>query len=341
MSYFRKNAYNTLEAIIKKGNEPMSNTVYRCKICGYELNADLIYSDYRCPNCGAKSTAFGKYVRPEQAVGQSSDTVDEKPKKSSAEPSTDTSNENNVDSENTESRQIADAEPENATALEDSLPQDAPSDSTEAPNGDDVNSAENSARFSAASDASVNRPQGAPSYPSLKGSKTEKNLLTAFSGESQARNKYTFFANVAKAEGYEQIAAIFKETADNEKEHALMWFNALGELSDTPTNLSHAASGENYEWTDMYDSFAREADEEGFSELAYKFRAVAAIEKMHEERFLKLLDNVQMKKVFEKTEETMWKCRNCGHLVIGKQAPELCPVCGVKQAYFEVQNANY
>lgn len=175
----------------------------------------------------------------------------------------------------------------------------------------------------------------------LKGSKTEKNLLTAFAGESQARNKYTYFASVAKKEGYEQIAAIFLKTADNEKEHAKMWFKALGELGSTAENLAAAAAGENYEWTDMYDTFAKEAEEEGFTKLAYQFRAVAAIEKSHEERYRALLNNVEMQKVFEKSEETMWECRNCGHLVIGKKAPEVCPVCAHPKSYFEVRKENY
>ena len=175
----------------------------------------------------------------------------------------------------------------------------------------------------------------------LKGTKTEQNLCTAFAGESQARNKYTYFASVAKKEGYEQIAEIFTKTAENEKEHAKMWFKALGELGTTAENLLHAAEGENYEWTDMYDTFAKEAEEEGFSELAYKFRAVAAIEKAHEERYRALLSNVELQKVFEKSEETMWECRNCGHLVIGKKAPDVCPVCAHPQSYFEVRKENY
>ncbi len=175
----------------------------------------------------------------------------------------------------------------------------------------------------------------------LKGTKTEKNLQTAFAGESQARNKYTYFASVAKKEGYEQIAAIFLATAENEKEHAKMWFKALGELGKTPENLKAAAEGENYEWTDMYAQFAKEADEEGFAELAAKFRAVGEIEKSHEKRYLALLDNVEMQKVFEKSEEVMWECRNCGHLVIGKKAPLVCPVCAHPQSYFEVRKENY
>ncbi len=175
----------------------------------------------------------------------------------------------------------------------------------------------------------------------LKGTKTEQNLATAFAGESQARNKYTYFASVAKKEGYQQIAAIFEETANNEKEHAKMWFKALGELGVTGANLLAAAEGENYEWTDMYATFAKEADEEGFPVLAAQFRAVAAIEKAHEERYRALLNNVEMKAVFEKAEETMWECRNCGHLVIGKKAPVVCPVCAHPQSYFEVRKENY
>ena len=175
----------------------------------------------------------------------------------------------------------------------------------------------------------------------LKGTKTEKNLWEAFAGESQARNKYTYFASVAKKEGYEQIRAIFEETANNEKEHAKLWFKALGELGGTAENLLHAAEGEYYEWTDMYAKFADDAEEEGFKTLAAQFRMVAAIEKTHEERYRKLLSNVEMQKVFEKAEETMWECRNCGHLVIGKKAPEACPVCAHPKAYFEVKKENY
>ncbi|MBQ4043439.1 MAG: rubrerythrin family protein [Clostridia bacterium] len=175
----------------------------------------------------------------------------------------------------------------------------------------------------------------------LKGSKTEQNLLTAFAGESQARNKYTYFASVAKKEGYEQIAAIFEATANNEKERAKMWFKELGELGDTAANLKAAAEGENYEWTDMYATFAKEAEEEGFKVIAAKFRMVAKIEKSHEERYLALLNNVEMQKVFEKSEEVMWECRNCGHLVIGKKAPAACPVCAHPQSFFEVRKENY
>lgn len=173
------------------------------------------------------------------------------------------------------------------------------------------------------------------------GTKTEKNLREAFAGESQARNKYTYFASVAKKAGYEQIAALFLKTAENEKEHAKLWFKALGELGDTEANLKAAAEGENYEWTDMYERMAQEADEEGFHELAEQFRGVGAIEKHHEERYRKLLANVEEKKVFEKSGVTVWECRNCGHIVIGTKALDVCPVCKHPQSYFEVHEENY
>ena len=175
----------------------------------------------------------------------------------------------------------------------------------------------------------------------LKGTKTEKNLMAAFAGESQARNKYTYFASVAKKEGYEQIAAIFLKTAENEKEHAKLWFKYLDGIGNTAQNLKAAAEGENYEWTDMYDTFAKEAEEEGFKELAEKFRAVGRIEKTHEERYRTLLNNVETNAVFEKAGERMWECRNCGHIVVGKAAPEICPVCNHPRSYFEVREENY
>lgn len=173
------------------------------------------------------------------------------------------------------------------------------------------------------------------------GTKTEQNLKDAFAGESQARNKYTYFASVAKKAGYEQIAAIFLKTADNEKEHAKMWFKELGGIGNTEENLVAAAAGENYEWTDMYDTMAKEAEAEGFTELAEKFRSVGEIEKHHEERYRKLLENVKAKQVFEKSGVTVWECRNCGHIVVGTSAPELCPVCNHPQSYFEVHAENY
>ena len=173
------------------------------------------------------------------------------------------------------------------------------------------------------------------------GTKTEKNLWEAFAGESQARNKYTYFASVAKKAGYEQIAALFLQTAENEKEHAKLWFKALGELGDTAENLLHAAEGENAEWTDMYERMAKDAEEEGFTELAAQFRGVGAIEKLHEERYRALLKNVETMEVFKKSGVTMWECRNCGHVVVGLEAPEVCPVCNHPQAYFEVRKENY
>ncbi len=177
----------------------------------------------------------------------------------------------------------------------------------------------------------------------LKGSKTEKNLMEAFSGESQARNKYTYFASKAKKEGYEQIAAIFQETADNEKEHAKLWFKLLngGDIPSTEENLKAAAEGENFEWTDMYDRMAKEAKEEGFDKIAYLFEQVGKIEKEHEARYLKLLENVEEGLVFSRDDERIWKCRNCGHIVVGKYAPEVCPVCNHPKSFFEIKAENY
>lgn len=177
----------------------------------------------------------------------------------------------------------------------------------------------------------------------LKGSQTEKNLMAAFAGESQARNKYTYYASKAKKDGYEQIAAIFEETAQNEKEHAKIWFKLLhdGEIPTTAENLKDAADGENYEWTDMYEGFAKTAEEEGFTRIAYLFREVGKIEKEHEDRYRKLLANVEDGLVFSKDGDKIWKCRNCGHIVIGKEAPAVCPVCNHPQSYFEVKAENY
>ena len=174
-----------------------------------------------------------------------------------------------------------------------------------------------------------------------EGTQTQKNLEAAFAGESQARNKYTYFASVAKKEGYEQISSIFAKTADNEKEHAKMWFKELNGIGDTAANLGAAADGENYEWTDMYEEFAKTAEAEGFPELAEKFRMVGAIEKHHDERYRALLHNVETKAVFEKSEVKVWECRNCGHIVVGTKAPEVCPVCSHPQSYFEVSAENY
>ena len=174
-----------------------------------------------------------------------------------------------------------------------------------------------------------------------KGTKTEQNLMAAFAGESQARNKYTYFASVAKKEGYEQISSIFLKTADNEKEHAKLWFKELNGIGDTKDNLSAAADGENFEWTDMYENFAKTAEQEGFADLAKKFRLVAAIEKRHEQRYRELLKNVETSEVFKKSQIKIWECRNCGHIEISTQAPEVCPTCNHPQSYFEISEQNY
>ena len=189
--------------------------------------------------------------------------------------------------------------------------------------------------------SSFEKIEEAPKANKYAGTQTEKNLEAAFAGESQARNKYTYFSSVAKKEGYEQIAALFLKTADNEKEHAKMWFKELNGIGDTAENLLHAAQGENYEWTDMYDGFAKTAEEEGFPELAAKFRLVAAIEKHHEERYRALLHNVETAAVFAKSEVKVWECRNCGHIVVGTAAPEVCPTCNHPQSYFELNCENY
>ena len=187
----------------------------------------------------------------------------------------------------------------------------------------------------------VNENECAPKKNRYEGTRTEKNLEAAFAGESQARNKYTYFASVAKKEGYEQISSLFLKTAENEKEHAKMWFKELNGIGDTAENLCAAAAGENYEWTDMYDGFAKTAEEEGFHDLAAKVRLVAAIEKSHEERYRALLKNVKTAEVFAKSEVKVWECRNCGHIVVGKKAPEVCPTCNHPQSYFEVRAENY
>lgn len=187
----------------------------------------------------------------------------------------------------------------------------------------------------------VNENECAPKKNRYEGTRTEKNLEAAFAGESQARNKYTYFASVAKKEGYEQISSLFLKTAENEKEHAKMWFKELNGIGGTAENLCAAAAGENYEWTDMYDGFAKTAEEEGFHDLAAKFRLVAAIEKSHEERYRALLKNVKTAEVFAKSEVKVWECRNCGHIVVGKKAPEVCPTCNHPQSYFEVRAENY
>lgn len=248
--------YNYYQEHIKPKPQPadkskQGKTIWRCKICGYEYEGEVLPADFICPICKHPASDFEKIV--------------------------------------------VEAEPEPAPAA-------------------------------------ANK---------FAGTKTEKNLEAAFAGESMARNKYTYFASVAKKNGYEQIAALFLKTADNEKEHAKLWFKHLGGVGTTPENLLHAAEGENYEWTDMYATFAREADEEGFHDLAKQFREVAAIEKHHEERYRKLLHNVEVLEVFKKSGVSVWECRNCGHIVIGTEAPDVCPVCFHPQAYFEINCENY
>ncbi len=243
--YYMNNIKPKPEAV---GTTPDGQTVWRCRICGYEYVGEELPEDFICPLCKHPASDFEKVIK--------------------------------SDSNNTNAGKYA-------------------------------------------------------------GTKTEKNLREAFAGESQARNKYTYFASVAKNAGYEQIAAMFLQTAENEKEHAKLWFKALGELGDTPANLLHAAEGENAEWTDMYERMAKDAEEEGFPELAAQFRGVGAIEKMHEERYRALLKNVEAMEVFTKSGVTIWECRNCGHIVVGLSAPEVCPVCNHPQAYFEVRKENY
>ncbi len=243
--YYMNNIKPKPEAV---GTTPDGQTVWRCRICGYEYVGEELPEDFICPLCKHPASDFEKVIK--------------------------------SDSNNTTAGKYA-------------------------------------------------------------GTKTEKNLREAFAGESQARNKYTYFASVAKNAGYEQIAAMFLQTAENEKEHAKLWFKALGELGDTPANLLHAAEGENAEWTDMYERMAKDAEEEGFPELAAQFRGVGDIEKMHEERYRALLKNVEAMEVFTKSGVTIWECRNCGHIVVGLSAPEVCPVCNHPQAYFEVRKENY
>lgn len=246
-TYYQRNIKPQPQA---KASADGNHTVWRCKVCGYEYEGDVLPDDFICPICKHPASDFEKVEITENVADQPTNQY--------------------------------------------------------------------------------------------SGTKTEKNLQEAFAGESMARNKYTYFASVAKKNGYEQIAAIFLKTADNEKEHAELWFKALGGLSkDTAVNLLHAADGENYEWTDMYDRFARDAEEEGFHALAEQFRGVAAIEKHHEDRYRALLRNVEAQEVFRKAGITVWECRNCGHICIGKEAPEVCPVCFHSQSYFEVRAENY
>ncbi|MBO5223572.1 MAG: flavin reductase [Clostridia bacterium] len=298
--------YEYYQSSIKPKPQPKTTakTVWRCTVCGYEYEGEELPDDFTCPLCKHPKSDFEKIV--------AQVPVEEKPK---------TVWRCTVCGYEYEGEELPDGftcplckHPKED--FEKIVTQPTKTENTE-------------------------KKENTNMANKYAGTKTEKNLWEAFAGESQARNKYTYFASVAKKAGYEQIAAIFLKTADNEKEHAKLWFKALGELGDVPTNLKHAAEGENYEWTDMYDRMAKDAEEEGFVELAAQFRGVAAIEKTHEERYRALLKNVEEMKVFEKSGVTVWECRNCGHIAIGVKAPEVCPVCAHPQAYFEIREENY
>ena len=284
------------------GTTPDGQTVWRCVICGYEYVGEELPDDFICPICKHGAADFEKVTGEEHKAVPVGKTAD---------------------GQTVWRCQVCGYE-----YIGSEVPDDF-----ECPIcgvGKD--------QFELISSAPASEESGVNKYA---GTKTEKNLLEAFAGESQARNKYTYFASVAKKNGYEQIAALFLQTAENEKEHAKLWFKALGGIGTTAENLLHAAEGENFEWTDMYERMAKEAEEEGFTEIAAQFRGVGAIEKHHEERYRALLHNVEAMEVFKKSGVTMWECRNCGHIVIGTEAPEICPVCFHPQSYFEVRKENY
>ncbi len=278
------------------GKTEDSQTIWRCRICGYEYVGEELPDDFICPLCKHPASDFEKVVK------------------------------------KTEVKEMA-ANKYAGTQTEKNLQEAFAGESQ----------ARNKCKHPASDFEKVVKKTEVKEMAANKyaGTQTEKNLQEAFAGESQARNKYTYFASVAKKEGYEQMSALFLKTADNEKEHAKMWFKELVGIGDTKKNLLAAAEGENYEWTDMYDSFAKTAEEEGFPELAAKFRAVGEIEKHHEERYRALLKNIETSQVFEKSEVKLWECRNCGHMVVGTKAPEVCPVCNHPQSYFEVHEKNY
>lgn len=284
------------------GTAPDGQTIWRCVICGYEYVGEELPDDFECPICKHGPADFEKVTSGEHKAVPVGKT--------------------------TSGQTVWRCTVCGYEYIGDDMPDDfeCPICSV----GKD--------QFERISSAPVEETGGVNKYA---GTKTEKNLLEAFAGESQARNKYTYYASVAKKNGYEQIAALFLQTAENEKEHAKLWFKALGGIGTTPENLLHAAEGENFEWTDMYERMAKEAEEEGFYELAAQFRGVGAIEKHHEERYRALLHNVEEMEVFKKSGVTMWECRNCGHIVIGTEAPEVCPVCFHPQSYFEVRKENY
>ena len=284
------------------GTTPDGKTIWRCVICGYEYVGDELPADFICPICKHGAADFEKVTSEEHKAVPVGKTDD--------------------------GQTIWRCQVCGYEYIGEKVPDDfeCPICGVGADQFELISSAP------ASEERCVNK---------YAGTKTEKNLLEAFAGESQARNKYTYFASVAKKNGYEQIAALFLQTAENEKEHAKLWFKALGGIGTTAENLLHAAEGENFEWTDMYERMAKEAEEEGFTELAAQFRGVGAIEKHHEERYRALLHNVEAMEVFKKSGVTMWECRNCGHIVIGMEAPEVCPVCFHPQSYFEVRKENY
>ncbi len=300
--------YDYYQTFIKPKPEPIGTTtngktIWRCKICGYEYIGDEIPVDYICPLCKHPASDFEKVLTVEDK------TMDQPIGKT-------------ADGKTIWRCKICGYE-----YVGDELPADYICPLCKHPASDFEK---------------VTTTQEVKNMTSkYAGTKTEKNLREAFAGESQARNKYTYFASVAKKAGYEQIAALFLKTAENEKEHAKLWFKALGELGDTPANLLAAAEGENAEWTDMYERMAKDAEEEGFNDLAAQFRAVGQIEKMHEERYRKLLKNVEAMEVFKKSGVTIWECRNCGHIVVGLEAPQVCPVCNHPQSFFEVHADNF
>ncbi len=283
------------------GNQ--NRTVWRCKVCGYEYTGDNLPDDFICPLCKHPASDFEKVT---------------------------VTQDNNMEKTNNMAaggKSVWRCKICGHEYVDDELPEDYVCPLCKHPASD----------FEKVSTTKEVKTMASK----YAGTKTEKNLREAFAGESQARNKYTYFASVAKKAGYEQIAALFLKTAENEKEHAKLWFKALGELGDTPANLLAAAEGENAEWTDMYERMAKDAEEEGFNDLAAQFRAVGKIEKMHEERYRKLLKNVEAMEVFKKSGVTMWECRNCGHIVVGLEAPQVCPVCNHPQSFFEVHVDNF
>jgi rubrerythrin len=321
--------YDYYHANVKpKPQQPKSEkTIWRCEVCGFEIEADELPDDYVCPLCGHGKDAFVKVVpdKPAETPKQQAEMI----------PSANSLKKYRCDTCGFEIE--TDNLPDDYICPVCGRPRSAfvVVEETAAPEA-----ASNSDNTGKSGSLLLIQP-GEKEMAELKGSKTEANLQAAFAGESQARNKYTYFASQAKKDGFEQIAALFLQTAENEKEHAKIWFKELNGIGSTAENLAAAADGENHEWTDMYAGFAVTAEKEGFPALAAKFRMVAAIEKHHEERYRALLKNIEMQEVFAKSEVRVWECRNCGHIVVGMKAPEVCPVCAHPQSYFEIHAENY